>query len=207
MKECPPFHLLEQPGLLGQSLLRGPYDEAGVRQALPMPRPARIPPRFARTLGLLTAAWNTNDARERHRLVIAACSERIDASSPYGTRRGRGDQLAEISQVRIRFPRLTTKGKVLCSHGRFVLSAWRTEFGGTRPPLEGIDCYEFDGRGRIVRIVSFSPVKLGDGRSRPPPRPTRTQEAPILETHRRTRAPSGGRGPRGRVRRTIHGQD
>jgi len=119
---------------------------------------AKIPARYARTLRLFTAAWNTDDPKECERLLRRTCSPALEVSSPFGSLRGLRAQRKSIAEVRKAFPRLRTGGSILGSHHRFVLSSWWTTFGGAHPALHGIDCYEFDGKGRVRRVVSFSPV-------------------------------------------------
>lgn len=126
-----------------------------------MPAASKVPARYARTLRLFTLAWNTNDPKQRERLVRGTCSPGLEVSSPYGVLHGTRAQLRSIADVRARFPRLKTGGAILGAHHRVVLSTWRTAFGTARRALTGIDCYEFDERGRIVRVVSFSPVSAG----------------------------------------------
>ena len=128
---------------------------------------AKVPARYDRVLKRFTAAWNTACPEERERLVRASCSPRLEVVSPYGIHRGIRAQLDSIAQVRAQFPRLKSGGTVLGAHHRVVLSAWWTTFGGARPSLTGIDCYEFDGRSKIVRVVSFSPVRPQGGPRKP----------------------------------------
>lgn len=130
-----------------------------------MAKSPQVPARVARTLRLFTDSWNTDDPGERERLVRATCSPKLEVSSPYGKLKGIRAQLDSIAEVREQFPRLRTGGTVLGYHHGLLLSAWWTEFGGARRPLCGIDCYEFDARGRVVRVASFSPVKLPKGRA------------------------------------------
>jgi len=123
-----------------------------------MSRIPKVPARYSRTLELFSAAWNTDNPAERERLVKATCSPKLEVSSPYGVHRGIRAQLNSIAEVRAQFPRLRTGGSVLGAHHRVVLSTWWTTFGPARPSLIGIDCCEFDARGRVVRVVSFSPM-------------------------------------------------
>jgi hypothetical protein len=104
------------------------------------------------------AAWNVEDPEERRRLVEATYSEDIEISSPYGESRGIPAQLESIAQVRAQFPRLRCTGKVLSQHHGWVMDSWTTDFGGVRPPLHGIDVSLLDSEGRILKVISFSPV-------------------------------------------------
>ena len=152
-----------------------------------LPR-GELPVPHGRALELFTAAWNTNDAKTRERLVRTVCSPGLEVTSPYGILRGIGAQLRSIAEVRAQFPRLRTRGTILGEHHGAVLSSWRTSFGGARPALSGIDCYEFDGQGRVVRVVSFSPVSLsGTARGAKGTRARRAARTP------RRRGPTAGK--------------
>jgi len=153
-----------------------------------MVRSVRLPAGLARTLKLFTEAWNTDDAEERERLVRASCSADLAVVSPYGLHRGIRAQCASIAEVRARFPRLRTGGSVLGVHHRIVLSSWWTTFGGSHRALTGIDCYEFDSRGKVTRVVSFSPVSPPEG-----PRGRPAQLGPKRSARASSR--KGGRGP------------
>jgi len=104
-------------------------------------------------------SWNVADPATRLRLVKATSSARAHVSSPYGEHAGTAAQVESIAQVRTAFPALRCHGKVLGEHHGWVLVAWTTEFGGRRRPLQGIDVFQLDPKGRISRIVSFSPVR------------------------------------------------
>jgi len=103
-------------------------------------------------------AWNVDDAAVRRRLLEESCSPDIEISSPYSEYRGIDQQFEEISQFRKQFPKGRCRGRILSQHHRSLLQTWKTEFGGVRPPLTGVDCIQFDDSGRILRNVSFSPV-------------------------------------------------
>lgn len=104
------------------------------------------------------ASWNVEDPEERRRLVEATYNEAVEVSSPYGESRGIAAQLKNIAEVRAQFPRLRCTGKVLSQHHGWVMDAWTTDFGGDRPPLHGIDVSLLDSTGRILKVISFSPV-------------------------------------------------
>ena len=150
---------------------RSSISQAVLPATAPMASPPKVPARLARTLRLFTASWNTSDPDERERLVRATCSPRLEVSSPYGRLRGIRAQVDSIAEVRTQFPRMRTRGTVLGYHHGLLLSAWWTEFGGARRPLTGIDCYAFDARGLVLRVLSFSPVRRQTGRARPTQRP------------------------------------
>jgi len=103
-------------------------------------------------------AWNVRDPADRRRLLEETCAEGIEISSPYGEYRGIDKQFEEISQFRKQFPNGHCTSRVVSVHHSYLLQAWTTEFGGVRPPLAGIDCVQFNEKGRIVRTISFSPV-------------------------------------------------
>jgi len=103
-------------------------------------------------------AWNVHDPADRRRLLEETCAAGIEVSSPYGEYRGIDRQFEEISQFRKQFPEGRCLSRIVSQHHNSLLQAWTTEFGGVRPPLTGIDCVQFDDTGRIVRVVSFSPV-------------------------------------------------
>jgi SnoaL-like domain len=104
------------------------------------------------------AAWNVEDPEERRRLVEATYNEAVEVSSPYGESRGIPAQLESIAQVRAQFPQLRCTGKVLAQHHGWVMDSWTTDFGASRPPLHGIDVSFVNPEGRIVKVISFSPV-------------------------------------------------
>lgn len=112
----------------------------------------------ARIMAQFTEAWNTNDLDERRRLIEATCTESTEVVSPYGQHRGIASQLEDINQVRAQFPNAKCTAKVLAQHHGWVMDAWTTEFGDGRPPLHGADIALIDDGGRIVRVISFSPL-------------------------------------------------
>jgi len=103
-------------------------------------------------------SWNVGDPVKRRRLVEITSSPRAHVSSPYGEHSGILAQLESIAEVRKAFPKLRSRGKILGEHHGWVLVSWTTKFGGKRQPLRGIDVLQLDRKGRIARIVSFSPV-------------------------------------------------
>jgi SnoaL-like protein len=103
-------------------------------------------------------AWNVLDSADRRRLLEETCAPEIEISSPYGEYRGIDKQFEEISAFRKRFPEGRCTTRILSQHHASLLQAWTTEFGGGRSPLTGIDCIQFNGAGRIVRAISFSPL-------------------------------------------------
>jgi hypothetical protein len=103
-------------------------------------------------------AWNVHDPADRRRLLEATCAQGIEISSPYSEYRGIDKQFEEISQFRMQFPKGHCVSRIVSLHHHSLLQAWTTEFGGARAPLTGIDCVQFNDVGRIVRVVSFSPV-------------------------------------------------
>jgi len=103
-------------------------------------------------------SWNVDDPTTRRRLVKATTSPRARVTSPYGEHSGILSQLREIAQVRQAFPELRCRGRLLGEHHGWILVSWTTEFGSKRRPLKGVDVLQLDRRGRILRIVSFSPV-------------------------------------------------
>jgi hypothetical protein len=103
-------------------------------------------------------SWNVADPAQRRRLVEATSSTRAHVTSPYGEHSGASAQVESIAQVRAAFPKLRCRGRPLGEHHGWILVSWTTEFGGKRRPLRGIDVYQLNRRGRISRIVSFSPV-------------------------------------------------
>lgn len=105
-----------------------------------------------------TEAWNVADPAERRRLIEATCTEATEISSPYGVHRGIKAQLDSITEVRAQFPNLRCSWNVLGEHHGWVLDAWTTEFGGDRPPLRGVDVTFVGPDGRVVKVISFSPV-------------------------------------------------
>ena len=108
----------------------------------------------------LTEAWNTDDPATRRLLIEATSTEETEIVSPYGEHRGIAAQLEDIAQVRAQFPKLRCTGKVLAEHHGWVLDAWTTDLGDGRAPLHGIDVSQLDANGRLVRVISFSPVQL-----------------------------------------------
>ena len=102
--------------------------------------------------------WNTDDPAARRRLIVATSAKGVRVSSPYGEHSGFDAQEESIAQVRKAFPKLRCRGKLLGEHHRWILVSWTTEFGGKRRPLTGVDVCQLDRRGRISRIVSFSPL-------------------------------------------------
>jgi hypothetical protein len=103
-------------------------------------------------------AWNVHDPVDRRRLLEETCAGGLEISSPYGEYRGIDKQFDEISQFRKQFPKGHCQSRIVSLHHNSLLQAWTTDFGGIRPPLTGIDCVQFNDAGRIVRVVSFSPV-------------------------------------------------
>ena len=102
--------------------------------------------------------WNTNDPTVRRRLIVATSARGVRVSSPYGEHSGVAAQEESIAQVRAAFPKLRCRGRLLGEHHDWILVSWTTEFGGKRRPLRGVDVCRLDRRGRISRIISFSPV-------------------------------------------------
>lgn len=113
-----------------------------------------------RIIEQFTEAWNVVDAAERRKLVEATCTEETEVVSPYGTHRGIAAQLESIAQVRANFPHLRCTAKVLSEHHGWVMDAWTTEFGDARPPLHGIDVTLLSDSGRVLKVISFSPVSI-----------------------------------------------
>jgi hypothetical protein len=107
-----------------------------------------------------TEAWNTEDPKVRRRLVEETCAPTIEVVSPYGEHRGIEAQLASIAEVRSQFPQLHCRAKILAQHHGWVMDAWTTEFGDDRAPLRGIDVSQLDEVGRVVKVISFSPVVM-----------------------------------------------
>jgi len=115
-------------------------------------------PTLAGVFGKFIEAWNVRDPADRRRLLEETCAGEIEISSPYGEYRGIDNQFEEISQFRTQFPEGHCRSRIVSLHHNSLLQAWTTEFGGARSPLTGIDCVQFNDAGRIVRVVSFSPV-------------------------------------------------
>jgi hypothetical protein len=115
-------------------------------------------PNLATVFEKFIEAWNVRDPADRRRLLEETCAVGIEVSSPYGEYRGIDKQFDEISQFRTQFPEGHCLSRIVSLHHNSLLQAWTTEFGGARPPLTGIDCVQFNDAGRIVRVVSFSPV-------------------------------------------------
>lgn len=111
-----------------------------------------------RIIAQFTDAWNANDPEERRRLIDATCTEATEIVSPYGEHRGISSQLEDIDQIRKQFPKAKCTAKVLAQHHGWVMDSWTTEFGDGRPPLHGADVTLIDDAGRIVKVVSFSPL-------------------------------------------------
>jgi SnoaL-like protein len=103
-------------------------------------------------------AWNVRGPADRRRLLEETCAPVIEISSPYGEYRGIDRQFEEISEFRKQFPEGHCQTRIVSLHHTSLLQAWTTEFGGARSPLTGMDCVQFNEAGRIVRVVSFSPV-------------------------------------------------
>jgi len=103
-------------------------------------------------------SWNVDDPVRRRRLVESTTSKRARVTSPYGEHSGIAAQVGSIAEVRRAFPKLRCRGRLLGEHHGWVLFSWTTDFGGKRHPLRGIDVCQLDRKGRILRIVSFSPV-------------------------------------------------
>ena len=103
-------------------------------------------------------SWNVEDPEDRRRLVEASYNEAVDVTSPFGESHGIPAQLDMIAQVRAQYPGLRCTGKLLSEHHGWVMDAWTTDFGGARPPLRGIDVALLDPQGRILKVISFSPV-------------------------------------------------
>ena len=105
-------------------------------------------------------AWNVESDSERRHLLEETCAKEIRVSSPFGEYSGIDRQFEEISQFRKTFPRGRCRTRPISQHHESLLSAFTTDFGTDRPPLTGVDCLQFDERGRVARIVSFSPVRF-----------------------------------------------
>jgi len=115
-------------------------------------------PNLAAVFERFIEAWNVHDSASRRRLLDETCATGIEISSPYGEYSGIDQQFEEISRFRAQFPEGSCRFRVVSLHHHSLLQAWTTEFGKARPPLTGIDCVQFDIKGRIARVVSFSPV-------------------------------------------------
>jgi SnoaL-like domain len=111
-----------------------------------------------RIVAQFTEAWNTDDPKERRRLIEATCSEATEIVSPYGQHRGISSQMEDIDQVRRQFPKAKCTARVLAQHHGWVMDSWTTEFGDGRPPLHGADITLIDDSGRIAKVISFSPL-------------------------------------------------
>jgi hypothetical protein len=103
-------------------------------------------------------AWNSDDPSERRRLIEASCANDIEVVSPYGEHRGIAAHLEEIDHVRSQFPRAKCAAKVLGQHHGWVIDAWTTELGDGQAPLHGVDVTLVNETGRIVKVISFSPL-------------------------------------------------
>ena len=117
-----------------------------------------VHPDLAAVFHKFIEAWNVQDPLDRRRLLEETCAQGIDISSPYSEYHGIDKQFEEISQFRKQFPNGHCASRIVSLHHRSLLQAWTTEFGGVRAPLTGIDCIQFNDSGRIVRVISFSPV-------------------------------------------------
>jgi len=115
-------------------------------------------PNLAAVFEKFIEAWDVHDPANRRRLLEETCAQEIEISSPFSEYRGIDKQFREISQFRKQFPNGHCLSRIVSLHHNSLLQAWTTDFGGARPPLAGIDCVQFDDAGRIVRVVSFSPV-------------------------------------------------
>jgi hypothetical protein len=111
-----------------------------------------------RIIAQFTAAWNSNDPDERRRLTEATCSEMVEVVSPYGEHRGIAAQLQDIALIRSQYPKAKCTAKVLVQHHGWVIDSWTTDLGDGRPPLHGADVTFIDESGRIVKVISFSPL-------------------------------------------------
>jgi len=103
-------------------------------------------------------SWNVTDPAKRRRLIEATSSARARVTSPYGEHVGVPAQAKSIAEVRRAFPKLRCRGRLLDEHHGWILFSWTTDFGGKRPPLRGVDVCQLDRKGRMARIISFSPV-------------------------------------------------
>jgi SnoaL-like domain len=111
-----------------------------------------------RILAQFIEAWNVDDPDERRRLVESTCEEAVEIVSPYGAHRGIAAQIEEIEQFRKRFPKGRCTAKVVAQHHGWVMDTWTTEFGDGSPALHGVDVSRINEAGRVVQVISFSPV-------------------------------------------------
>ena len=111
-----------------------------------------------RIVAQFTEAWNTNDPKERRRLIEATCSEATEIVSPYGQHRGISAQLEDIDQVRKQYPKARCTATVLAQHHGWVMDSWTTELGDGQAPLHGVDITLIDYNGRFAKVISFSPL-------------------------------------------------
>ncbi|MGA8303840.1 MAG: nuclear transport factor 2 family protein [Thermoplasmata archaeon] len=117
-----------------------------------------VNPAMAAVFQRFIEAWNLRDPAERRRVLEETCAPEIEISSPYGHYRGIDKQFDEISQFRKQFPEGHCVSRIVSQHHDSLLQAWTTTFGEVRAPLTGIDCVQFNATGRILRVLSFSPV-------------------------------------------------
>ncbi|MGA8543313.1 MAG: nuclear transport factor 2 family protein [Thermoplasmata archaeon] len=117
-----------------------------------------MPMDVERIVEQMIGAWNTDDPDARRRLIESTCTEATEVTSPYGEHRGIDAQLEMIAQARSQFPQLRCTAKVLAHHHGWVMDSWTTDFGEGCAPLHGIDVSLLNDAGKVVKVLSFSPI-------------------------------------------------
>ena len=100
-------------------------------------------------------AWNTDDERERRKLLEAAWADDGELVDPTGRFDGREAVMQLISDLRSQLGNIKVEMTTgLDGHHEWVRFGWRAvaEDGTT---IDGIDAVEFAEDGRIKRIVGF----------------------------------------------------
>ncbi len=103
-------------------------------------------------------AWNAETQGERRRLLEACCNQQTHFASTQGENTGLETQLEAIRVFRLHYPRAIFAASLLMEHHGWLLLSWAINFGDGRPILRGIDVGTLGDNGRLVRMISFSPI-------------------------------------------------
>jgi hypothetical protein len=109
-------------------------------------------------VAMFIGAWNAETQFERRRLLEATCTQQTRFISSYGEHMGVDAHLEAIAAFRRQFPRGRCSARLLMEHHGWLLVSWVTEFGDGRASLRGIDTGLIGPSGRLIQMVSFSPV-------------------------------------------------
>lgn len=111
-------------------------------------------PDLSEVLDAYLAAWNTDDAMERARLLEKSVTDDVEFIDPMANFKGTPDLAQHITAVRSTYHGVTfASAGELDAHNNVARAPWVARTGDTE--LHGLDVYDIAEDGRLRRIVGF----------------------------------------------------